>query len=268
MKLESLNQIFFENIQNSNGQFSKHFHNTYTIGLTHDGIFKSINQNKATLTYKNATRVINPGEVHCGNSNSWKYTNFYPTVKLITDIYEQIFFERKTPVFVKHIIEDLTLYKLLFKFFVSAYENKDSIEIETYLIEALSYLIKKYADKTKSFEPLFNDKKIIKHTIEYINDSIETNLSLEELALNSNLSKYHYIRTFKNSTGITPHQYIMMQRVQKAKELILKNVNLNEIASSVGFSDQSHFIRTFKKIYGYVPSQIKENSNFVLYKKN
>lgn len=266
MKLKSLNQTFFENIQHSSGQFSKHFHDTYTIGLTHDGLFKSINQNKATLSYKNSTRVINPGEVHCGDSNSWKYTNFYPTIELLTNIYEQIFFEKKTPLFTTHIIDNINLYNLLFEFFISAYEDLDSIKIETNLISALSYLIKNYSNRTKFFEPLFNDKKIIKNSVEYIRDSIETNLTLEELALNSNLSKYHYLRTFKSNTGVTPHQYIMILRVQKAKELILKGSNLNEIATEVGFSDQSHFIRNFKKIYGYVPSQLKVKSNFILYK--
>lgn len=266
MKLKSLNDTIFENIQNSNGKFIKHFHDTYTIGLTHDGLFKSINSNVATLSYKNSTRIINPGEVHCGDSNSWKYTNFYPTIELLTDIYEQIFFEKKIPLFTEHIIEDINLYNLLYEFFISAYENEDSFKTETNLINALAYLIKNYSNKTKSYEPKFDDKKILKNSIEYIKDSIETNLTLDELALNSNLSKYHYLRVFKKNVGVTPHQYIMIQRVQKAKELILKGVNLNEVGIEVGFSDQSHFIRNFKKINGYLPSQLKTKSNFILYK--
>ncbi len=265
MKLESLNETIFENIKNSNGKFTKHFHDTYTIGLTHDGLFKSINQNKTNVSYKNSTRIINPGEVHYGDSNSWKYTNFYPSMQLISEIYEQIFFEKKIPVFKDHIIEDQKLYNLLYSFFYTAYKNEDKMLMETNLIIALSYLIKNYTSQTKIYKALFDDKTIIKDSIEYIQDSLDTNISLDELAINLNISKYHYLRVFKSHTGITPHQYILNKRIQKAKELILKGTPLNEIAIEVGFSDQSHFIRSFKKIYGYLPKELKEKSNFILY---
>lgn len=264
MKLESLNETIFENIQNSNGKFTKHFHDTYTIGLTHDGLFKSISSYDTSNSYKNSTRIINPGEVHCGDSTSWKYTNFYPKLEVLVDIYEQIYFEKKIPVFNKHIIEDINLYNLLLNFFISAYKNEDRFEIESNLISALSYLIKNYTNSTKEFTGLFDDKKIIKDSIEYIKDSLDTNILLDELAKNSNLSKYHFLRVFKNHMGLTPHQYILTQRVQKAKELILSGENLNYIAHSVGFSDQSHFIRNFKKIYGYNPKELKKENNFIL----
>ncbi|QKF81323.1 AraC family transcriptional regulator [Halarcobacter ebronensis] len=266
MKLETLNEVFFENIKNSNDNFVKHFHDTYIIGITHDGMFKSINQNRATLLYKNSTRVLNPGEIHCGDSNSWKYTNFYPPLELISEIYEQIYFEKALPCFTKHILEDINLYNLLLKFFISAYSNEDKLEIESNLIIAVSYLIKNYTDSTKKYSPLFDDKKIIKDSVEFMKDCLDTNISLDDLALNSNLSKYHFLRVFKNSIGITPHQFILSQRVQKARELIVKGEQLNQVASTVGFSDQSHFIKNFKRIYGYVPSELKNKDNFIIYK--
>ncbi|QKJ22153.1 helix-turn-helix transcriptional regulator [Poseidonibacter lekithochrous] len=266
MKLESLNETIFENIESSNGKFSKHFHDTYTIGLTHDGKFQSINQNQTTLSYKNSTRIINPGEVHYGNSDSWKYTNFYPKIELLAQIHEQVYFEKKIPIFTKHIIEDMTLYHLLLNFFLSAYENNDKLLMESNLINAMSYLIKNYTDTTRDYSGLFDDKLIVKNSIEYIKDLLDTNISLEELAMNSNLSKYHFLRVFKKQMGLTPHQYILTQRVHKAKELILSGEKLSHIPFSVGFNDQSHFIRNFRKIYGYSPKELQKESNFILYK--
>ena len=266
MKLDYLNNTIFENIENSNGNFSKHYHDTYTIGLTHGGLFKSINEKQSTLSYKNSTRVINPCEIHHGDSNSWKYSNFYPKVELLVEIYEQIFFEKKMPIFEKHIIEDITLYNLLLNFFISAYENNDKMLMESNLINAMSYLIKSYTNTTKNYHGLFDDKLIVKNSIEYIKDLLDTNISLEELAINSSLSKYHYLRVFKKQMGLTPHQYILTQRVHKAKELILSGEKLSHIPISVGFNDQSHFIRNFKKIYGYSPKELQKKSNFILYK--
>ncbi|RXJ88217.1 AraC family transcriptional regulator [Arcobacter sp. CECT 8985] len=266
MKLQTLNNIRFENITKTDNDFSKHFHNTFTVGVTHDGMFKSINQNNISLSYKNSTRIINPGEVHSGSSDSWKYTNFYPTIELMSEIYEQMFFEKKLPEFSSHIIQDDYLYYLLSKFFISIYSNINRMEIETNLIDALSYLVKKYTTKTKKCEPIFNDIKIIRNSIDFIIDNIDTNITLDELSLNVNLSKYHFLRVFKNSIGLTPHQFILSQRLEKAKEFIAKGISLNETALNVGFSDQSHFIRNFKKVYGYVPSKLRNSSNYILYK--
>lgn len=264
MKLETLNKTIFENIHHSSGEFSKHFHDTYTIGLTHDGVFKSRHEKKVLFSYKNSSKIINPGEIHGGDSDSWKYTNFYPSIELISEIYEQVFLEKKIPIFTEHIINDIQLYNLLLNFFLSIYNNEDKMIIETNMISALSYLIKNYAHSSKEYNLSFNNKKIIKNSIFYIKDSLESNISLDELAINSNLSKYHFLRIFKNSTGITPHQYILIQRIEKSKELILKGMNLCDVAQTTGFSDQSHLIRNFKKIYGYTPNIFKQNSNYVL----
>ena len=70
------------------------------------------------------------------------------------------------------------------------------------------------------------DKKIVKDTYELINDSLECNFTLEALAENTNLSKYHFLRLFKKEFGITPHHFIINQRVNKAQELIKKGMIL------------------------------------------
>jgi len=257
--LQTFDKTIFEHVKKTNDQFTKHFHDTYTIGITHDGMFKSIFENKTFYLYKHAIKIINPGEVHGGDSNSWKYTNFYPSIDFVSEIYEQIFFEKRSPIFTCHTIEDPTLYKLLLDFFMNIYHNEDKLKVESSLIEALSYLIKKYAHTTKRYEPIFNNKPIIKDSLEFIQDSLDSNISLDDLASNSNLSKYHFLRTFKNDVGLTPHQFILIKRIEKAKELISKGVNLNEVAFHTGFSDQSHFNRNFKKIYGYSPSVLNKN---------
>lgn len=141
MIISSLKDTIFENIKNSEGLFTKHFHETYTIGITHGGCFKSINNEETSFSYKNSTRVINPNEVHYGDSNSWNYTNIYPRVELLVELYKQIYFEKKVPIFNSHIIENEKLYMLLYTFFKSVFDKADEMQIEINLIEAFSYLI-------------------------------------------------------------------------------------------------------------------------------
>ena len=257
--IQTFDETIFEHVRKTDDKFSTHFHNTYTIGITHDGVFKSLHEKKTFYMYKNSTKIINPHEVHGGDSNAWQYTNFYPSIKLLSEVYEQIFFEKKTPLFTKHIVDDPILYKLLLDFFIKSYQKEDALSIEASLIEALSYLIKNFAHTTKEYEETFDSKAIIKNSIEYIKDSLDTNITLDDLASNSKLSKYHFLRTFKNSIGLTPHQFLLIQRIEKAKELISKGISLSEIAFQTGFSDQSHFNRSFKKMYGYSPSSLNKN---------
>lgn len=266
MNIDTLNNTLFEHIRNTDKSFTQHFHDTYTIGITNDGLFKSKHLKKTYLSYKNSIRIANPGEMHGGDSSSWKYTNFYPTMELLSQIYEQIFFEKKIPIFEQHIIEDLVLYNFLYSLFQSVYKKEDSMKIEIKLIDTLSYLIKQYTHTTKDYDNLFNDKSIIKTSVEYIKDTLETNLTLDDLASNVSMSKYHFLRVFKQHLGITPHRYILTQKIDKARDKIINGSTISQASFEVGFSDQSHFTRNFKKLYGYTPKMIFNNNDILLYK--
>ena len=251
-----LETISFENLKTIDEHFSKHFHDTYTLGITYKGILKSYILNKDFYFYENSIRLSNPGDTHGGNSTSWSHANFYPTIELLSSIYEDIYGERKVPYFLDHIINDKILYSKLHSFFVAYFSGFEKLDIETKLHEALSYLIINYTSYHKKPDNYFDDKKTVKLTYEYIKDSIETNFTLDELAENTSLSKYHFLRVFKKEFGLTPHNFIINQRVNKAHDLIKKGLKISEASIEVGFNDQSHFTRNFKKIYGYTPSKL------------
>lgn len=88
----------------------------------------------------------------------------------------------------------------------------------------------------------------------FFNENMGESFSLDQPASLVNMSLFHFLREFKKSRGITPHQYLLKMKVEKAKEL-LKNSDLaiQHIAYDLGFSDQSHFSRTFKKAVGTSP---------------
>lgn len=94
----------------------------------------------------------------------------------------------------------------------------------------------------------------LKLVIDYISDHLDQELSLEELATIVQLSAFHFCRSFKRSTGFTPHQYVIQQRVERAK-LLLKGgkLGISEIAIACGFTHQSHLNRHFKRLTGVTP---------------
>lgn len=89
---------------------------------------------------------------------------------------------------------------------------------------------------------------------DYINDNLDQELKLEELAAIAQLSAYHFCRSFKRSTGFTPHQYVIRQQVERAK-LLLKGgkMGIAEVAIACGFTHQSHLNRHFKRLTGVTP---------------
>lgn len=97
----------------------------------------------------------------------------------------------------------------------------------------------------------------LKQIIEYVHEHLSDELSLVELAKQINLSPFHFARLFKNSLGLSPHQYLLQNRVERAKKLIAiaGKPELVDIGLQVGFYDQAHFTKAFKRIVGIPPKR-------------
>jgi AraC family transcriptional regulator len=102
----------------------------------------------------------------------------------------------------------------------------------------------------------------LRYVIEYIHDNLDQPLTLDELSHVAGLSPYHFARTFKQLTGVTPHHYVLNARVEQAKGLLLQGkLTIAEIAYQVGFFDQSHFTRSFKRLVGVTPYTILQQNS-------
>lgn len=89
---------------------------------------------------------------------------------------------------------------------------------------------------------------------EYIDAHLERDLNVQELASQLGISPSHFTRSFRNSTGLSPHGYVMRRRLLRAQELLANTeLALIEIALSTGFADQSHFCRRFHRLVGMSP---------------
>jgi AraC family transcriptional regulator len=99
----------------------------------------------------------------------------------------------------------------------------------------------------------------LRAVVEYIEDHLDASPSLEQMAAVARLSPYHFARQFKTATGLPPHQFVIMRRVERAKQLLQGggDLSLAEVAAHAGFSDQSKFSHHFKRLVGVTPGQFR-----------
>jgi AraC family transcriptional regulator len=101
----------------------------------------------------------------------------------------------------------------------------------------------------------------LRQLIDYIHTHLSQNMGLEELAQLVNLSSHHFGKLFKESMGITIHQYVLQCRVDRAKKLLTnQKLSLAAIAQTVGFYDQSHFTNVFRRQTKLTPRQYRAMS--------
>ena len=149
---------------------------------------------------------------------------------------------------------------------------KDELELSqigsNLLIDSLKttlaiHLLRKYTTKKAKLSSYQNglSQSKIRQIIDYIRAHLDRDLKIVELASLVQMSPYYFIRLFKESTGKTPHQYILLSRIEKAKYLLKQNrLSIAAIATLVGFCDQSHFSRYFKRLVGVTPKQFIDKS--------
>jgi AraC family transcriptional regulator len=93
---------------------------------------------------------------------------------------------------------------------------------------------------------------------DYVRAHLAENISIERLAELAELSPFHFSRVFKDSTGMTPLQFVIRERMLRARQLIRETSgSLIEIALEVGYTSPSHFAEVFRRTVGMPPSEFR-----------
>ncbi|MDQ4120466.1 MAG: helix-turn-helix domain-containing protein [Acidobacteriota bacterium] len=122
-------------------------------------------------------------------------------------------------------------------------------------------LLRSYSTRAFAPEPTNTNalpKRKLAQILDLINSDLSADLSLAFLAETVGLSEYHFLRLFKQSTGATPHQYVLRQRIERAKQLLLETqLSVTEISFLLGFSTPAHFAQQFRRQTGVQPTELR-----------
>ncbi|GHO46178.1 AraC family transcriptional regulator [Ktedonospora formicarum] len=239
--------------------FAPHTHEGYAIGVIEDGAERFKYRGSTHVAPQGSIVVINPGEMHTGAAAieaGWRYRMLYPDVSLLQRAAsKEAGHEASIPFFPSPVIHDPPLAAMLTTLHATLTASPFTLERDSKLTWAFTHLILRHADARFMLPPTTNERAHVQRVRAYLEGHFAENVSLEQLATLVNWSPFHLLRVFRDAIGLPPHSYLTQLRVMQAKRLLALTVSPAEVASMVGFSDQSHLTRHFKALVGVPPGE-------------
>ncbi|KJY74718.1 AraC family transcriptional regulator [Vibrio nigripulchritudo] len=239
----------------NNFEFAKHWHDELAIGLIEDGAEGLLYRGQNIVVPKNHIVTINPSEIHTGYAScndGWRYRMFYFDLDTIHQLFEHAG-RSVDPILDKPVIDDLELFSELQQLHLSLEHSSFNLTKDSLLAVVLEKLFTRYGSMSANASAKLKSDKSALKVREYLLDNWQLNVSLDELEDETQKSRFQLIRAFKASYGITPHQFLLLVKAHKAKQLLAQGNSCVETSLACGFYDQSHFNRNFKRAFGVTP---------------
>jgi AraC-like DNA-binding protein len=233
--------------------FPFHLHDYYCISLITKGIEQLQTRERAFFAPTGSISITQANEVHKNSSvdeSGYSYKTCYINPELL-----RFFNDGKGITQLERVIDDAHLFSIINNLFGNEKVSVPDFEI------ALKKLAG-FATNEKSGNSLSFD--LIDELIE-ITPFIP--ISLDWLSKQFCMSKFHFARVFKNARGISPQAYIMMQRLKKAKKMLLAGEEIKTVAFLNGFYDSTHLNAALKRYFGINAFSLK-NSNIIHFNRD
>ncbi len=135
-------------------------------------------------------------------------------------------------------------------------DDAAAIEQQSRLTECVGMLLSCHAEKRVPTLPDPGKQPLLRAR-DFLHDRFAQSVSLDELAKLAGLSRFHFLKAFTAQFGLPPHTYQINLRIERSLPLLRQGMSLSHVAETMGFNDQSHFFRHFKRTMGVTPGQYK-----------
>jgi AraC-like DNA-binding protein len=243
-------------------RYAKHAHDHLVVGLIDSGAQAYWYRGARHVTPQGRVFLVNPGEPHTGESAT-PGGYVYRTLNLPEAFLMQVaseFGASGVPRLKGAVLEDQQLVSVLSRVHRCLMNHGSKSEIETLTIAAVSHLLEHHSDTSATITPMGSERRAVRRAREYLEAHFSDDVSLSVLATVVDLSPFYLARSFDREIGMPPHNYLEGVRLRKAREYLDQGFKLAETAVAVGYSDQSHFTRRFKRFLGITPGQYRRES--------
>lgn len=242
-----------------NGCPKSHLHDKLTlVALEHGSIKLHIVQNKISLC-PNELAIINPYQIHSASNINRESNGLYALYldKQWVAQFQCDLFQTKNYFSFQ---QNKTNNPILFNDFITLSKNffNDTLCIEIKKEQLIQFFGDLLIDNTP-YSIKYTKNSISCDIRQYIDQQITQNISLEKIANEFLITPYHLIRIFNTEIHMTPHQYIINQKVNLAKKLLSEGMSISEAALCAGFNDQSHLYKYFKLIFSISPKTYQKS---------
>jgi AraC-like DNA-binding protein len=254
---------FYQYAPGLHAPIPQHSHAEYQIGLCLDHPGRYRYRGSGHDLPVGSVSILHPQEPHVTGNGQLQETPgrnlmlFLPPA-LVRRVAAETAGERPVaaaPFFPEPILTDPFLARLLRALHAAHATSASRLAQESLLQSAVARLVLRHGPK---YERVFAPEPArVRRVREYLEAHLAENLSLERLSQVAGLSPYHLCRVFKEATGAAPHAYQTQLRVTRAKKLLLAGQPLTEVAQEVGFFDQSHLLRHFRRHTGVSPGRYR-----------
>lgn len=241
-------------------EYPPHTHDALVVAVTERGgsIVKS--RGEVTEAHASTLFVFNPAEPHAGWmgwSERWQYRSLYLTQAALDRVARELGIDAM-PYFTDNMFRDSDLIDGFLVMHRAIEQGRDVCRERELLVGTFGRLFQRHGSGGGRIEPGRRDRALLGRVTERMRADYASDLRLEELAAEVGLTTFQLIGLFKRTVGLTPHAYLTQVRLGMACRRLRHSRALADVATDVGFYDQSALTRHFKRCYGITPLQFAQ----------
>ncbi|PAZ12300.1 AraC family transcriptional regulator [Streptomyces sp. SA15] len=232
--------------------YASHTHEEFSIGICVAGSEVIDYRGDHLRPGPGSIVVLAPGEMHTGRpagSDGYAYRALYPDPSLLTDGTLG-----GPPYFREPLLDDSELATALSRAHTELSACPDPLETESRLPWLLTALARRHSTARAVSDTVPGAAHIAHAVRDRLADDLLAPPSLADLAADLGLSRYQLLRAFRTTMGIPPYAWLAQYRVNRARGLLESGLRPAEVAGLVGFADQAHLTRWFRRVLGVTPA--------------